>query len=533
MASPTETDPTGTTAPPARALLALVVIGTALVVIDMTIVTIGLPQIQADLHGTLAGTQWVIVAYMITMGAVTQVVGTLSDRLGRRRTYLTGVLVFTLASVVCGLAQDTLVLNLARAAQGVGGAILMTNAVPLLSHGYEGQRRNMAIATWTTMSTAASLVAPLLGGVLVDLLGWRAMFLVNVPFGVVAVALGLRALPADRPARGGLASLDWTGTALLVIALALANFALLRGEEQGWTSPSTLTQLGVAAALFVAFLVLQTRISAPTLDLSLFRVPAFTGAAFAIFMSRVLTIGGTVYFVQYFQNSLHLSPTASGLLLMPVFVAQMAAGMLGGKLQAWMPPAHVIAIGYACKGIGAAWMALAFSPGAQPWLLALPLLLWGTGGGVAGSPVFAVAMDAATKARAGMAAGTMTTLASVGAGVGTVILGVLYKSRLSSVVSADPALPTEQRTAITDAVAQGDVPKALDLVPAAAQETTRHVFEQAFAAAASSVLFTSAALAAVTMAAALVLIRKRNPREAELAKDAPAADSEAGTPSVH
>ncbi|GAA3468196.1 MFS transporter [Nonomuraea roseola] len=479
----------------ARAVLALVVAGTALVVIDMTIVTIGLSEIQADLDGTMADIQWVIVAYTITMGAVTQVAGTLSDRLGRKRVYLAGLGLFTGASLACGLASDVLALDVARVFQGIGGAVLMSNALPILSDAYEGQRRNTAISAWGTMATAASLAAPLLGGVLVDLMGWRAIFLINVPLGVAALAAGVAVLPPSPAARegsygdgvamrsggsgdgAGRGSVDWLGAGLLIAALAIGNFALLRGEQQGWGAAATLVQLGASAALLVGFVLVERRAAAPTMDPGLFLKPAFAGAAFAVFMSRVLTVGGSVYLVQHFQHALQLSPTQSGLLLAPVFIAQMGAGLLGGRLLGRFAAGRVIAAGYACKVIGAAWLGLAFAASAQPLALVIPLLFWGTGGGIAGAPVMAVAMNVTDRARAGMVAGTVSGLASIGAGVGTAALGILYTARLG---------------------AGGG--------------------REAVASAASAVLFTSAALAAVTAAAALVLIGKRN---------APAAQKEA------
>ncbi|MFD0888897.1 MFS transporter, partial [Streptosporangium algeriense] len=433
------------TAARGRAILGLVIAGTALVVIDMTIVTIALPAIQEDLGGTLADVQWVIIGYMITMGAVTQVVGSLSDRIGRRRVHLLGIALFTTASVVCGAAPTAVVLDLARAVQGIGGAVLMVNALPLLSHHLDGERRNLAISTWGSAATAAGLIAPLLGGVLVDTLSWRVIFLINVPIGAAAFVICLRTLPSDAPGRIPHGRIDWAGATLLIASLALADLALLRGEDQGWGSTATLTQLAAAAALFTAFLLLQSRVGAPTLDLALFREPAFTGAALAVFVSRVLTIGGTVYLVQYFQWSLHLNPTQSGLLLTPVFLAQMAAGMLGGKLLSRFPSGYVIAGGYACKAAGAALLAPAFTPAVSPWLLTVPLLVWGIGGGIAGAPVMAVAMNVTDKRRAGMVAGTITSLASIGAGIGTAVLGAVYSVRIAGVVAAGQLPPATSR----------------------------------------------------------------------------------------
>ncbi|GAA3626906.1 MFS transporter [Nonomuraea rosea] len=507
MTLPAADHPTATRG---HAILALVITGTALVVIDMTIVTVALPAIQNDLGGTLAGIQWVIIGYLITMGAVTQVAGSLSDRIGRRRIYLLGIALFTMASIVCGAAPTTTLLDLARAVQGIGGAILMVNALPILSQHLDGERRNMAISTWGSAATAAGLIAPLLGGALVDALSWRAIFLINVPIGAAAFVMCLRTLPADTPRRAQPEArhgrTDWTGTALLIASLALANLALLRGEDQGWASAATLTQLTAAAALFATFLLLQPRAGAPTLDITLFRKPAFTGAALAVFISRVLSIGGTVYFVQYFQGSLHLNPTQSGLLLTPVFLAQMAAGLLGGKLLTRFAPGHVIAGGYACKAAGATLLALAFTPDISPWLLTIPLLIWGIGGGIAGAPVMAVAMNVTDKQRAGMAAGTITSLASIGAGIGTAVLGAVYTTSLTATLATAPSLPTATREAILTAAA-GDVERILDLTPATARTTVEDLLANAIASGASAVLYTSAGLAVITIALVLTLIR--------------------------
>ncbi|WP_020672732.1 MFS transporter [Amycolatopsis nigrescens] len=411
----------------ARMVLALVIAGSVLVVIDMTIVSVGLPSVRADLGGTPADLQWVVIAYLVSMGAVTQVAGSLSDRLGRRRVYLAGIVLFTLSSLACGLAPNLPLLDVARAVQGIGGAVLMANGMPLIAQQYQGQRRNMAIAAWSTAGTAAGLIAPVFGGLLIEGLSWRAMFLLNVPVGVLAFALASANLPRDTDKDSGKPGIDWAGAGLLICSLGLGTFAMLRGEDQGWGSATTLIQFAVAAALLLVFLRVESKAATPTLDLALFRVPAFTGAALAIFMSRMLTIGGTVYFIQYFQESLGLTPTQSGFLLVPVSVAHMATGMLGGWLQSRLPSGYVIALGYGCRAIGAAWLGLAFTATAEPWLLAVPLLLWGAGGGIAGAPVMSVAVGAVDDRHAGMVSGTVTSLASIGAGVGTAALGVLYQ----------------------------------------------------------------------------------------------------------
>jgi EmrB/QacA subfamily drug resistance transporter len=458
----------------ASAVLALVIAGTALVVIDITVVAIGLPDIQTSLGGTLADIQWVIIAYTVTMGAVTQAVGTLSDRVGRRRLYLVGVVLFTMASLACGIAPNVVALDAARVVQGLGAAILMTCALPLLSDSFDAQRRTMAITTWGTTSTAAGLVAPLLGGVLVDVLSWRAIFLINVPIGLAVLILALFTLPMDDPTtRTAGPRVDWVGTLLLIGSLATGNFALLRGEVQGWASPLTVGQLTLAGVGLAAFVAIELRVPAPTLELRLFRRPAFTGAALAVFMSRMLTVGGVVYVVQYAQISLELTATQTGLLLAPAFIAQIVTGQLGGKLLATLPPGRVIASGYAAKLVGGIWLGFALAPHISPWLLVFPLLIWGIGGGLAGAPVMAVAMNATDKKHAGMASGTIISLASIGAGLGTAVLGAVYQRRLAH--AAATGLPTDE----------------------------------AVAAAGQAALFCSAALAAATIVAVLALLNTR------------------------
>jgi len=406
-------------------VLAIVVAGTALVVVDMTIVAIGLADVARDLRVPTGDVDWVIVSYLLAMGAVTQVVGSLADRLGRRRTQLIGLTVFGAASLACGLAPGLEALVAARIVQGIGAAAIMTGALPLLSQHHTGEARNMAIATWGSASSAAALVAPLLGGVLVDGFGWRAVFLVNVPICIVALLASARVLPAD-PAPDGKdrAPIDRTGTVLLIGALALLGHASLRGGQQDGSD--TLWQVAAGAALMVAFLLVERRAVAPVLALDLFRRAAFTGSALSLFLSRVLTVGGTVYLVLYVQESLGLGPTASGLLLLPVFLAQIGVGQLSGKLMSRFPPGHLIAAGFLAKAVGAGWLALIAAPTTSPWLLVAPLLIWGAGGGMTGAPVFAVAMDATAGERAGMVAGTISTLASIGAGIGTAALGLVH-----------------------------------------------------------------------------------------------------------
>ncbi|MEU6457801.1 MFS transporter [Streptomyces sp. NPDC047065] len=410
--------------PPLSGVLVLVMASTGLVVVDLTIVALGLPLISADVAGGDSA-ESVVVTYMVAMGALTQAAGSLSDRWGRRPLFLAGIAVFTLASLAATLAQDLWWLNAARVLQGCGAAVIMVNGIPLISDRYTGEERNLAIGAWGSFATAAGLLAPTLGGVLIDTFGWRAVFAINLPLGAAAWALTAHVLPPAPPARSSAGRPDWAGSLLLMLGLGAATLLMLRPGDTPWSGQDTAALL-TAGLTLPAFLALQFRVPMPTLELRMFTRPAFCGAMLAVLLSRVLTIGGSVYLVLYLSDGLGLSPTAAGLLMTPIFLAQIATGMVGSKLLSHWAPGLVIGSGYLLKGIGFAALALLATPSTPWWALLGPLLAWGAGGGIAGAPVMAVAVQVTEPERVGMVAGTVSTLASLGAGVGTAALGAIF-----------------------------------------------------------------------------------------------------------
>ncbi|MGW1988895.1 DHA2 family efflux MFS transporter permease subunit [Embleya sp. NPDC001921] len=508
------TDPTGG-ADGSRVVLFLVTLASVLLVVDITMVSVGLPRIQDDLNGSLAGLQWVIVAYSLTFGAFLQTAGSVSDRIGRRPVFLTGIALFTLSSLACGLAPNVLLLDAFRGVQGIGAAMLLATGLPLIANAYQGQRRNMAIATWGSTLGACAAVAPLLGGVLVDVANWRWMFLVNVPIGIGAFALAAARLPRDRPAPPA-GRIDWVGAATLVAMWGLLNLTVTRGAEQGWTHPLTVGGFAATALLSTAFVAIERRVAAPMLDLALFRIPTFVGAVSISFLSRFVTVGSSVYFLLYFQGALGLSPLASGLLLLPIFIPQLCLGLVAGRLQSRLAAAHIIAAGFATLALGALLMGLSFSPDAS-WPAFLPgLLVWGVGSGLASSPVMSIAVNTVPAERAGMASGTANGLFPIGAAVGIAVLGVPFAARFDAVVGARAGVPDAVRERIVAAARDGDADRVRDLTPARGGEAVTAAIEHAYAAGASVVMYGVAALALATAALALLLVRQRDlvPRDA-------------------
>ncbi|MGI5336480.1 MFS transporter [Streptomyces sp. CA-181903] len=493
----------------ARIVLIITVVASALLVIDITIVSVALPSIQSDLGGSLAALQWIIIGYTVTFGAFQQAAGSLSDRLGRRAMFMSGIALFTLSSLACGVAPNALTLDLARGVQGIGAAFVLANAMPLIAQVYEGQARNMAIAVWGTTLGACGAVAPVIGGLLVDLTQWRYLFLINVPIGAIALFLCRTRLPADPP-RTSLSGIDWTGAGLLVLTLAVVNYGLTRGEDQGWGSAATLAQLGVGVVLLAGFLVLERRVKAPTLDLSLFKVPTFVAATLIAFFSRFATVGGSVYYILYFQSARGLSPLQNGLLMMAIFAPQLGMGLVAGKLQARYSPSHIIAAGFGILAIGGLAMAWSFDRDTTIWATLPGLLLWGVGGGLAGSPSMSLAVNVVPKQRAGMASGAINSLFMFGAGAGAAIFGILFRDRISDKAGGEAVLAGADHDEIVSAAAQGDISRALEHVPDAVTGQVRRTLETAVSDGAANVMTWAAIICVGTAAVALTLVRKKD-----------------------
>src|SRR6202142_3349248 len=296
--------------------LVAVCLGTFMLLLDITIVNVALPDIQRSLNSSFSDLQWIVDAYALTLAAFLLTAGSLADRYGRRLLYLVGLGIFTGASVLCGFAVNSVMLQLSRGLQGVGGAIMFAVSLALLADAFRGKDRGTAFGIWGAITGLAVAIGPLVGGLLTSGLSWRWIFFVNVPLGVAAVVIATlkvsesRAPQASRP--------DWIGFVLFTVALSSLVYGLIESNQKSFSNSLVLGCFAAAAVLLAGFVAVELRSTSPMFDLNLFRLPTFTGGSVAAFGLSASIFAMLLYLVLYIQDILGYSPLATGVRLMVI-----------------------------------------------------------------------------------------------------------------------------------------------------------------------------------------------------------------------
>ncbi|MGI8904806.1 MAG: MFS transporter [Solirubrobacteraceae bacterium] len=356
-------------------MLATVSIATFMLLLDLTVVNVALPSIQRDLNMSFSCIQWVIDAYSISLASLLLTAGSLADRLGRRRVWTVGLCVFTIASLCCGAAPSSIMLDVARGVQGVGAAVMFAVAPALIAQDFHGRERGNAFAVFGATTGLAIAAGPLLGGVLTEL-NWRWVFLLNVPLGLVALMITFTRVREFKASHGK--PIDWPGLVMMTASMFALIFGITRGESLGWSSPVTLSCLIGSAVLVVLFVAAERRSEHPMLDLSLFRNRTFDGLSFATFCFN-FAVGVVVLFaVLWVQDILDTSALQTGIQFLPLTVVLFISGAIGGILSAKWPIRVLMGGALLFAGVGELLMSLAGAH--DSWTALLPGWSWRVSG---------------------------------------------------------------------------------------------------------------------------------------------------------
>jgi EmrB/QacA subfamily drug resistance transporter len=406
---------------------------TFMLLVDITIVNVALPSVQRQLDASLTGLQWVVDAYAVTLAALILTAGALADRFGRRLVFAVGIVVFSVASFLCGAAWNILTLDIARVLQGIGGAALFATALALIGAEYRGPERAGAIATWGATVGLAVASGPLLGGIITDSLSWRWVFFVNVPVGVFAFVIAMRKVRESRDP--GATRTDVAGLISFSAALLLIVQALLRGNDAGWSSAQIVGSLVGGVLLLAAFVWIEVRQERPMLDVSLFRKPAFVGVQAGTFAIGAGMFALFPFLSIYLQDILGYSPLGAGLRFLPITVFVFIVPIATRKLAARVPMWALLSGSLAVVALGALLMA-SITP-ESTWLALLPgFIVSGLGIGLANPTIAAAALRVVDPARTGMASGISNTCRIAGLAMGVAVLGAVLQVRVGSHLSA-------------------------------------------------------------------------------------------------
>lgn len=391
--------------------------------LDTTIVNIALPAIHRSLHASIAGLQWTIDAYTLVLASLLMLAGSTADRVGRKRTFMTGLVVFSLASLLCALAPTLGFLIAARVLQAIGGAMLNPVAMSIIRNVFEDPReRAMAIGVWGAVFGISMALGPVVGGALVAAWSWRAVFLVNVPIGLVAIGLTAMFVPksrAPRPRR-----FDPVGQVLVIVALVTLTYAIIEGRGQGWLSGEILGLFAVSACSFVALVVYELHRREPLVEVRFFRSIPFSGAS-AIAVCLFAGIGGFLFMnTLYLQDVRGLSPFHAGLYTLPMAGVMVVASPLSGRLVAHFGSRPSLVVGGFAVMVSALLLTQLRASTAAAYLI-VAYVIFGIGSGLVNPPITNTAVSGMPPAQAGVAAAIASTSRQVGMTLGVAVLGAV------------------------------------------------------------------------------------------------------------
>jgi EmrB/QacA subfamily drug resistance transporter len=492
--------------------LIAVCVGIFMLLIDITVVNVALPQIQRSLHSGFSDLQWVVNAYALTLAALLLTAGSIADLVGRKRVFAIGLMLFTAASLVCGLSGTALTLNLARAVQGIGGAIMLATSLALIAQAFRGRDRGTAFAAYGAVVGAAVAVGPLVGGALTSGIGWRWIFFVNVPIGIGAAVLTLTHVAESRdPDATGV---DWLGLTTFSGALFLFVYALIEGNDKGWGSAEILGCFAGAFVLLVAFLVAELRQQRPMFDLTLLRRPAFAGASLVAFAMSGSLFALFLFLTLFIQNVIGYGPFQAGLRFLPLTVPVLLVAPIAGRATVRVPVRLILGLGLVLVAVGLVLMS--GLSGSSGFTHLLPgFIVGGIGVGVVNPAIAATAVGVVPHNRSGMASGINNTFRQVGIATGIAAYGAIFQHEVSTRTLATLAKSGQLGAVVRgthgqlqSTFASGSTGRLAQTLPPTLRHALVGAFHTAFAGALDEILLIAAVVALAGAIGGLVLVRR-------------------------
>jgi EmrB/QacA subfamily drug resistance transporter len=482
-----------------RLTLVATILGSTVVFLDSTVINVALPAIAEGLDAELAGQQWVVEAYMLTLVALLLVGGSLGDQFGRRRMYVWGLVAFGVTSVLCAVAPTVEFLVAARALQGVAGALLVPGSLAIVAATFEGEARGRAVGTWTAWTGIATVFGPAAGGALIGLTSWRSIFWINLPLIAFTVWLCLRSVEESRDP-DAYRGIDWPGIALSAVGLGGPVFALIEQPTHGWSDPLVWVPLAAGAACFALFVLWEARARHPMLDLGLFGIRNFAVANATTLAAYAGLIGGLFFVTLFLQQVVGYTPLEAGLATTPISVLLFVLSPRFGRLASGTGPRLPMTAGPIVAGLGLLAM-LRIGADADYVTDVLPgVLVFGLGLAATVAPLTATVLDSVPERRVGIASGVNNGVSRVAGLLAIAILGAVISAHFGSQLDGElgdrPLRPAAERT-LDDARAQPLAVPDTGKLPAA---------EAARVRAASVDASTSAFHLGLVIAAALMIV---------------------------
>jgi EmrB/QacA subfamily drug resistance transporter len=493
-----------------------------MVMLDNTVVNVALPSIQSDLDTSISGLEWIVNGYTLSFAVLLAVGGRMGDIFGRRRMFIFGVIVFTVASTTAGFAPGNFALVASRVLQGVGAAFMMPGTLSIITDAFPPSERGKAIGTWAGVSALALAIGPVLGGFLTDYVSWRAIFYINLPVGVLTVLAATFLVRESRDTTVG-RKVDVLGVGILTVGLTALVLALIEGNNWGWDSLAVLGLIFFSVVSLAWFVFTELTVKAPIVEFALFRSRNFIGSVTVAFIISFAMMGVFFFLALYMQNILGYTALEAGVRFLPTTLVIMVIAPLSGRLSDRIGPRWPIVVGMALIA-GSLYLFSTIEIGTTFAGLLPSFILLGAGIGLTMSPMSTAAMNSVVTAKAGVASGILSMFRMIGGTFGVALLGALFqnqaKYRLDELLS-DSTLAPGQRAELVRSLA-GGVPEVQGLTPDQMARLTS-ASQDAFVYGLTHAMVLSVVVALVGVLVAFLLIRGQGDsveEEARLSADA-------------